>query len=305
MRLVKVNAPQGQGAVIAQMALDLGILNATVYEVQVYSKERGKYFQDVIEVKTSSPEAKEFIEKLMEAPFFNPDDYAISVRYPRSIVSSEKTRRVTMPFVVPPIDIYEELWEFSHITYSFVGRAFAAAMLLSYGMIHYKLLIMISGLLFFPYIQEVLAVAFGICTREWKLTLQGILALAAATSVIILAAALCALLTHPPLQYQEFSPILTGFLIAIVIGSAAGLASADNTGKRELIGLTISAQTAIFAAWFGISLVYGFPEMGKTMEHIASFFVNIITITVTASITYYLMNVRGRGIRNYADALKK
>jgi hypothetical protein len=203
--------------------------------------------------------------------------------------------------VIPPIDIYEELWEFSHITFSFVGRAFAAAMLLSYGMIQYKLLIMISGLLFFPYIQEILAIAFGICTREWRLALQGVLAIVTATLVIVAAGALCAFLTHPPLQYQEFSPIFTGFLIAIVIGVAAGLASADNTGKRELIGLTISAQTAIFAAWFGISLVFGFPEMNKTLEHVASFFVNIFTITLTASVTFYFMNIRGKSIRNYAD----
>lgn len=305
MRLVKINAPQGQGALIAQMALDLGILSATVYEVQVYSKERGKYVQDVVDMKTSSPEAKIFIEKLMEAPFFNPEDYTIAVRYPRAIISEEKTRRITLPFVIPPTDIYQELWEFTHVTASFIGRAFGAAILLSYGMIQYKFLVMISGLLFFPYIQEILAIAFGICTRERKLLLQGAFALAAATVIIIIASAFCALFIHPPLQFQEFPSIFTGFLLAIVIGIAAGLASADNTGKRELIGLTISAHTAIFAAWFGISLVFGFPEMSKTMENIASFFVNVITITITASVTYYLMKIKGRAIRNYADALKK
>lgn len=305
MRLVKINAPEGQGAVIARMALDMGIPNATVYSVQAYSIEKGQYTEDVIEVKTSSPEAKDFVEKLMTAPFFSPKEYSIAVRYPRSIVSGEKIRRVTLPVVIPPIDIYEELWEFSHITFSFIGRAFAAAMLLSYGMIEYKLLIMLSGLLFFPYIQEILAVAFGICTKEWMLVRQGMLAIAAATVIIIIAGAVCALLTHPPLQYEEFSSILTGFLIAIVIGIAAGLASADNTGKREMIGLTISAQTAIFAAWFGISLVFGFPEVSKTIEHIASFFVNIMTITITASATFYLMQVKGEAIRNYVDILKK
>lgn len=252
MRLVKINAPEGQGAVIARMALDMVIPNATVYSVQAYSIEKGQYTEDVIEVKTSTPEAKDFVEKLMTAPFFSPKEYSIAVRYPRSIVSAEKIRRVTLPFVIPPIDIYEELWEFSHITFSFIGRAIAAA-----------------------------------------------------TVIIIIAGAVCALLTHPPLQYEEFSSILTGFLIAIVIGIAAGLASADNTGKREMIGLTISAQTVIFAAWFGISLVFGFPEVSKTIEHIASFFVNIMTITITASATFYLMQVKGEAIRNYVDILKK
>ena len=305
MRLVKVNAPEGQGAVIAQLALDMGIRTATVYTVQVYSRMRSNFMQDVIEVKTSSPEAKDFVDRLMSAPFFNPDDYFIAIRYPKSIVSGEMPGRVTLPVVIPSIDIYEELWEFSHVTFSFIGRAFASAFLLSYGMIQFKLLIMISGLIFFPYIQEILAVAFGLFTREWRLALQGVFALIAATVTIIIAGALCALLMHPPLQFQEYGSVFSGFLLAIIIGAAAGLASADNTGKRELIGLTISAHTAIFAAWFGISLVFGFPEVSKTMEYILSFFVNIITITLAASLTYYLMRIKGKAIRNYADNVKK
>lgn len=75
----------------------------------------------------------------MAAPFFDAEKYSIHVRQPRSIVSREKPPELTRPLVEPTIDIFEELWQFSHVTFGFVGRVLIAAMLLAYGMIQQQL----------------------------------------------------------------------------------------------------------------------------------------------------------------------
>jgi len=66
-------------------------------------------------------------------------------------------------------------------------------------------------------------------------------------------------MTNPPLQYNEHNSLVVGFLISLAVGIAAGLASADDVGRREMIGLAATAQMAILPVWFGISLVFGFP----------------------------------------------
>jgi hypothetical protein len=45
----------------------------------------------------------------------------------------------------PSVDLMEELWQFSHITYGLIGRVLISAGLLAYGLIEQKLLLMIAA----------------------------------------------------------------------------------------------------------------------------------------------------------------
>jgi hypothetical protein len=104
-------------------------------------------------------------------------------------------------------------------------------------------------------------------------------------------------MTEPPLKFNQHNPLLTSFLISLVIGTAAGVATADDAGRRELIGLAAAAQVAILPVWFGISFVFGFSETGSPSERGISVVVNVATIIIAVAITYALLGMR-------ADALK-
>lgn len=169
MRLVQVKAPEGKGPEVARVAFALGIDQAAMHQQKVYRPNRQAVTKDVIDLETATPTAKVFIDALMIAPFYDPTEYSVSVRQPRSIVSRERPRRITWPLVEPTIDTFEDLWQFSHVTFGFIGRVLIAAMLLAYGMIVHQILLIVAGLLFFPLLPLLLAVGFGMWTREWRL----------------------------------------------------------------------------------------------------------------------------------------
>lgn len=235
----------------------------------------------------------------MAAPFYDPKEYAFSVWHPRSVVAGDHPAKETRPIVVPTTDVFEELWQFSHVTVSFVGRVFLSSLLVAYGMIEMFLPVMIAGLLFLPYHHQMLSIGLGAWTREWRLALQGLYALVVGTILVTAAGASVALLTEPPLRFQEFSSPLSGFLIAAVIGVAAGLASADDAGRRELIGLAATAHLAVLPAWLGISMVFGFPERAVVLERLAAFGISVLTLTLAAGCTYGLLGMRGKAVRRF------
>ncbi|MGI9107495.1 MAG: hypothetical protein ACR2G4_14755 [Pyrinomonadaceae bacterium] len=301
MRLIRVKAPGGSGDEVAQAAFDAGISQVTIHQQQVRRSNGETEMKDVIDVETATPKAKAYLDALMAASFFDPKNYSIAVRQPRAVVSHESPPEVTWPLVEPTIDIFEELWQFSHITYGFVGRVLIAAMLLAYGMIQRQLLIMIGGLLFLPLLPLLLAVAFGLWTRQWRLAGQGLFAFLVGVSLLVAGGVIVALMTNPPLQYNEHNSLVVGFLISLAVGIAAGLASADDVGRREMIGLAATAQMAILPVWFGISLVFGFPaaDTSSPSERALSFVVNACTIILASLCTYALLGMRGESLRRF------
>lgn len=106
-------------------------------------------------------------------------------------------------------------------------------------------------------------------------------------------------LTKPPLRFEQFGTPLTGFLIAAVIGIAAALASADDAGRRELIGLAASAHLTVLPAWLGIALVFGLPEAKTVSERLLSFVTAVGTLTAAAWISFVLLGMRGDRLRRY------
>jgi hypothetical protein len=167
MRLVKVSAPQGKASELLKIAFACGISELSVHAVQQHKPGSDPVVRDVIDAQVSTPEAAAFVEALVNASFFNRRDYAIEVREPRSILKSTKTRKITRPVPAPVLDIDQELWQFTHVTYSFVVRVFVAALLLSYGLVEDNPLFIIGGLVFLPFMPIVLAFSYGLMTRQW------------------------------------------------------------------------------------------------------------------------------------------
>jgi hypothetical protein len=282
MRLVKVSAPAGTGAQIAQLGLDVGIDAVSVHQVFVHGPDERR---DVVDMQTSTPLGHAFIEALLAAPYYDASTFSIEMREPRSILSTQPIARLTWPMPVPTIDVIADLWEFTHLTPSLVVRVFVAAVLLATGMIRNQVLLMAGGLLFLPLLPGLMAIAFGLRCRELSLARSGALMLAAATGLMVVAGAIVAALTGEPLGYQQFGTPLTGAVLSLAIGLAATAGIVDDTGRRELIGLAAASQMALVPVWVGICLVQGFPSMATLGERASSYVLNggIIVLAVIAA----------------------
>ena len=250
LRLVKVTSPQGNGREVAKVALGVGIHKATVHQSFAYGPNHPV---DSLDVEVSTHKAREFIDALMDAPFFDPDEYSIAVRQPRAIISAEKITEITWPVVEPLTDIYEDLWQYTHITGSFLVRVLAAGLLIGYGLVQDSVLTLAAGLLFIPLLRAVLAVVFGTLAGELRLAAQGAIALSVGLALTVLGGVLAGFVSQPPVKFEHFTPPLAGPVISAIVGVAA-VANADDTGERQLLGLGIGAQLAIVPAWFGVAL---------------------------------------------------
>lgn len=307
MRLVRVKVPEGKGETVARLAFEAGIEQVMIHQQDTLKADGQRETKDLVDVETATPTAKAFVDALMSAPFFDAKEYAIAIRQPRSVVSREGARKLTWPLVEPSVDIFEELWQFSHVTYGFVGRVLIAALLLAYGMIEHKILIIIAGLLFLPLLPLLLAMGFGLWTRQWRLVLQGISAFIVATALLVCGGAVVAWMTEPPMKYNEHNTLLVGFLISLAVGVAAGLASVDDVGRREMIGLAATAQIAILPVWFGVSFVFGFPVMDSATpaQRTLSFLVNVVTIIAAAFVIYALVRMHGNALERFSESSVK
>jgi hypothetical protein len=207
--------------------------------------------------------------------------------------------------VEPSLDIFEELWQYSHVTVGFVGRVLIAAGLLAYGMVKGKILFMIAGLLFLPLLPLLMAISFGACTRTWRLSAQGALAFLIAISLCVASGMFVALMTEPPLLFDDKNPLITTFLISLAVGVAAGLATGDDAAERQLLGLAATAQLVIVPVWFGIMSVFDRPNMLQEGSGRAlSLGLNLATILAGALVTYTLLRFKGEGLRRFLNGKK-
>src|SRR4051812_4844218 len=119
MRRVEVTAPHGRGRDVAAMAFGCGIGEVSVVEKEFLRHDSPPVKHDVVDMNVSTPHANAFVGELQRAPFFNREEYRISVREPRANLTAERRREITRPVPAPIVDIDQELWQFSHVTYSF------------------------------------------------------------------------------------------------------------------------------------------------------------------------------------------
>ena len=293
MRLVKVSAPQGKGPDVARIAFDCGIGDVSIHQASEHKPRTEPVLRDVLDAKVSTPQAKTFIDALVNSPLFNRHDYAIEVREPRSILKSAATRDITRPVPAAIPDIEQELWQFTHITYSFVLRVLIAALLIAYGMLNDNPLFMIGGLIFVPFMPLVLAFSFGALTRQWQLVRYAALAFMCATLLILAGAIAIAVVAAPPILFDKFPPIGAGLGFSLAIGVAAALGTADDAGHRQLVGLAAASQLAILPAWFGLSLVFGFAS--DISEKLAAFGINVAALVIGCIAVYAALSIGTRG----------
>ena len=290
MRLVKFTVPKGRGKDVARIAFDCGISAVSVHEVEQLNVGVEPRRNEAVEMKVSTGECRTVVEAVVRAPFYNRHDCAIDIREPRSILKETHTREVTYPFAAPAVDIEQELWQFSHVTVSFVLRVFVAAILLSYGMVSDNPLLMVGGLAFLPLMPLVLGMSVGTLARQWKLVAQSLAAFMTATLVILAAGVAVALFAKPPLAFTQFPPMAAGIVFSFGVGVAAALATADDAGHRQLVGLAAASQLALVPAWLGISLVFGFTD--SPGEKLTGFGLNTVALAIGAALVYATLVLR-------------
>jgi hypothetical protein len=300
VRQITITAPSGSAQKIAGIAFSSGISQVAVSERRILEVDGSATLKDSIELEVSTPAAKAFLDRLSSQPFFTRAEYSVAVRQPRALISGEALSDLTVPLVEPTIDVFQELWQFSQVTYGFVGRIFIGGLLLAYGLVEFKLLFMIAGLLFIPLLPLMLSIGFGLWTRQWRLAMQGLISLIAALLILTGAGLVVGLMTSPPVRYSEFSSLLTGLLVSIAVGVAAGLATADDVGRREMIGLAATAQVAIVPTWLGLCLILGFPlESSPLSRPFWGLLVNVVAIVVASLTTYALIRIKGSALACY------
>lgn len=291
MRLIRVTAPRGRGHDIANVAFEAGIEDITIQQIEQHKPGARPSPRDAVDMHLNTPDAKAVIEAIVKAPFYDRDEYSIDVREPRSVLKSTSTREITRPICAPFIDIDQELWQFSHVTYSFVARVLIAAMLLAYGIVQDNPLFMVGGLMFLPFTPLVLGVAFGALTRQWNLVAQSLAAFVTAVLLIAAGGVAVALFADPPILFEHFPPLAAGVFFSFAIGLASALATADDAGHRQLIGIAAASQLALIPAWLGIALVYGFPEPAG--EKLLAFGLNMTGMVLGGATLYGLLTWRG------------
>jgi hypothetical protein len=283
MHEIRVDVPDGEGAAIARIAAAAGIERATLTSAR---DARTGARRELVSVETSTPRAKAFLDALFAAEGFDPAACPVTARELRAIANGTALREITRPAIEPALDVIQDLWQLSHVTPSYVGRATGAAILLAYGMLQGSAIAIVVAALFLPFLSQVLAVGVGWRIRDWALVRHGAVAIGVSTAIAVAAGAVVASLSDASLAFRDFQPPLVGFAISSVIGVAAGLGITDDAGRRYLIGVAAAVQYSIFPVWFGIALVRGFPPADVVRERLATFAINLVTIAVAAALAY-------------------
>jgi hypothetical protein len=304
MRLITIRAPSGKGKAVAELAFEKGVKEVAIHSTSVHNAEGRSTVQDVVQIETATPVAKEVIEALMVSSFYHPKSYSFTVRHPESIFAAKEPKEEIHPIIRPSTDVYEELYQFTKVTISLAARVFLSAILLAYGMRENFLPLMIAGLLFLPYHHHMLGVGLGFCLQEWGFLKQAVTALLVSTVLIFLAGICVGLFTSPPIKFDISGSFLSGAILSAVIGLAAAIGSVDDAGRRELIGLAATAHISVYPAWLGLYLVFDTFNHHKVEEHAIAFLTNIAVLTVTAGVTYVLVKMKGEGIKRFIHSVK-
>jgi len=229
MHEIRATLPPEQVAAAMRLARDAGIQRVSVADVYVHGPDER---QQVISVETSTPKAREFVEALLGSADIRSADYSITSRELRAIVNGDDFSALTKPMREPFPDLIQDLWQLSDLTVSYLARAAAGAILLATGIIDNNPVSIVVAAMFLPFLSEMLAVSFGLWSRDRRLIIRGLRAIAVSTALAFVAGALVAALQGGPILFTAFKGPLASFAISGAIGITAGLSSADDTGRR-------------------------------------------------------------------------
>jgi uncharacterized membrane protein len=180
----------------------------------------------------------------------------------------------------------------SHLTTSYVARAVAGAILLATGILDDNAVAIVVAALFLPFLAEVLAISFGLWSRDLRLILRGLRAVAVSTMLALAAGALVAVVQGGPIHFTAFKSPVASFAISALIGITAGLSNADDTGRRYLIGVAAAVQLAIFPVWLGAATVLGLPPEAVLWSRLGSFLINLGTISLSSVAAYAALHLQ-------------
>lgn len=298
MHEIRATVPADRSGEIARIAIAAGIASASVYEVFVHGPERRMH---VVSVEAATPQAKAFMDSLLASPSFDPEECSVTSRELRAIISKEPIAQLTRPMIEPVVDIVEDLWQLNHVTASYIGRAAGGALLLAEGIIHNSPIAIVVAALFLPFLSQVLGIGFGTWSGDGGLVRKGLLALLVSTALATAGGAAVAFLTGGPILFTDFKGPLNSFAISAVIGVAAGLSTADDAGRRYMIGVAAAVRFAIFPVWVGAVAVLGWPGRSIVVERLESFSINLVTICASAVVAYSALGLRRVEIRRFSN----
>jgi hypothetical protein len=293
MHEIRATLPPEHVQKATQLAREAGIGRIAVSDVYLHGPDAR---WNVVSVETSTPKARAFVEALLGSADLRGADYSLTSRELRAIVSGEEVSGLTRPMSEPFPDVIQDLWQLSHLTPSYVARAAAGAILLAAGILDNNSVAIVVAALFLPFLAEVLAISFGFWSRDRRLILRGLRAIAVSAALAFAAGALVTAIQGGPIHFTAFKSPLASFAISAVIGVTAGLSNADDTGRRYLIGVAAAVQLAIFPVWLGASTVLGLPPEDVLWSRLGSFFINLGTISLSAVAAYAVLHLQpGRG----------
>lgn len=307
MKLVTIHAPRGDGQKVAGLAMEAEISEVAVSEATLFSKKNSSSPIDIVHIQSSTSKVKDFIESLMSSSFYDPSKIAFTIKHPESIFGTELPEEESQPTIRPTTDVYEELWQFTQITFSLVGRVFLSAFLIAYGMREGFIPLIIAGLLFLPYHHHLIALGLGAVLKEWRFFQQALKSFFLTTLLIVSGGVAMALFSEPGIKWSAFSEtsVMFSFLISMAIGIAAGLAAVDDAGRRELIGLAATAHLSVYPVWFGLKIIYGFEPSDEPWHFLGVFLMDFLTITLSAAVTFIFVRMNGNGILRFIEEKKR
>jgi len=289
MHEIRATLPPEQVPAAARLAREAGIQRVCVADVYVHGPDQRR---QVISVETSTPKARAFVEALLGSADIRRADCSITSRELRAIVNGEDLSVLTKPMSEPFPDVIQDLWQLSHLTVSYLARAAAGAILLATGIIDDNPVSIVVAALFLPFLSEVLAVSFGLWSRDRRLIFRGLRAIAVSTALAFAVGALVAAVQGGPILFTAFKSPLASFAISGAIGITAGLSSADDTGRRYLIGVAAAVQLAIFPVWLGAAMIIGLPAQDVLWSRLDSFLINLGTISLAAVTAYATLHLQ-------------
>lgn len=293
MREVRIHIPEADVKAIAALAFEAGISSVSLNPEELRHANGESKRTIALEAATSTPKARRFVDAVLKAPCYDASKYTINVKSPRSIISGERLKEITHPRLEPATDLAEELWQFCHATAGFCGRVVIGAGLLAFGLVENKVLLIIAGLLFLPLLPSLMGLSFGAVTREKPLVGHALLTFTVGLVLTFAAASLVGLIATSPVRFRDFSSMPVSVAISAAVGVAAALASTDDAGRRELIGLAAAAQLAILPAWLGLALTMGATEGREIIvQRAITLFLNAAAIALSSLVTFAALHYR-------------
>ena len=108
MRRVKVRVPEGLGKQVIDIAFAIGLRGAELQRVENFEPNGNTSPCEVVDTETSTPKAKLFIARVLEADFFDRNTCSVISRDARSVFGKDRLDTLTVPLVQPWPDVLEE-----------------------------------------------------------------------------------------------------------------------------------------------------------------------------------------------------